>query len=245
MPVLVKYKDQSGVQHELYVYGLRKSAETALKIETPEKSVARIPEKIQEELKKTTGPQARCDNCLDDVEKKLGLSLMDEPATGSADCSPYSKHRCAKGNKKSCDIESMESGYAKEKNKKIAGKPYNEAIALIDQWIVEAVNEKNKDLDQEGKRFVDPALVKALISAESKGNPLSGSSDGGKGLGQFTFESVAEECGLDYNAEKPPVDTQKQIDDYWGLAYNKKNTKGLYPVWSPKGSVIALVKKNS
>jgi hypothetical protein len=57
----------------------------------------------------------------------------------------------------------------------------------------------------------------------------------GKGLGQFGANNAAA-YGLDWSATQPTRDVAYSAD------YNQPNAQGVYPIWSPRGSILALAK---
>jgi len=117
-------------------------------------------------------------------------------------------------------------------------------------WILDAVNRQNEINRAEGKLEIHPATILSFITAESSGNPLVTRSDGGKGLGQFTFRDVALKAGLDYDAPKPANrDAAFQPAYNQPLRYTTDSATGqrrpIYSVWSPKGTILAIASKLS
>ncbi len=122
-----------------------------------------------------------------------------------------------------------------------------------DKWIVEAANEFG----------IEPGLLKAQVHTETSFAALSenrgereklmsdlgkteaqaeahllenGGYGWGKGLGQFGA-SNAKSYGLDWWAPEPTLERLMSED------YNKPQaSNGLYPVWSPKGALLAKAK---
>ncbi len=110
----------------------------------------------------------------------------------------------------------------------------------FDRWILEAANEYG----------IEPGLLKALVQVETGNRPLvenlpekqeyeAGRGHReyrwGKGLGQFGANNSAD-YGLDWYAPKPSLDTA--MSD----AYNQPNSEGVFPIWSPRGSILASAK---
>jgi hypothetical protein len=110
----------------------------------------------------------------------------------------------------------------------------------FDRWVAEAANEYG----------IEPGLIKALVQVETSNNPLAEnqiekeayeSGEGlreyrwGKGLGQFGANN-SEKYGLDWSAPKP---SREQV---YTDAYNEPNADGVFPIWSPRGSILAVAK---
>lgn len=110
----------------------------------------------------------------------------------------------------------------------------------FDRWILEAANEYG----------IEPGLLKALVQVETGNRPLvenlpekreyeagRGHRDyrWGKGLGQFGANNSAD-YGLDWFAPMPSLETA--MSD----AYNQPNADGVFPIWSPRGSILASAK---
>ncbi len=194
---------------------------TRAAIEVPGSALKAIPE--------ITQPASAAKTCERPIARAVGVArvpdstppLASAPKASDVECVESAKHPACK---QPCDHTPL---------------PRNQR-ARFHQMILDAVNEQNRTNRLEGKREINPATVLSLIHVESSGNPLSERSDGGKGLAQFTFADVAQAAGLEYGAPKP-----KSLDVAFSPEFNRPAKNGLYSVWSPKGSIRAIVSKFS
>ncbi|MEN9722823.1 MAG: hypothetical protein RJB38_809 [Pseudomonadota bacterium] len=120
---------------------------------------------------------------------------------------------------------------------------------LFYKWILDAVNEQNERARAEGKLEIHPATVMSLLTAESFGDPILQTRDGGKGLLQFSNSEVSKIAGMDYRASRPRSEKIAFSEAFNRPLRIQKDKNGvetpIYSVWSPKGSIIGIVRKLS
>lgn len=150
----------------------------------------------------------------------------------AADCISTKRHPACR--KTSCNLEA----------------PPDEDMRRFYPMIVDSLNSTrlknaNARARARGIAEINPAMIAAIIAAESSGRPLvtytEKSGRKGKGIGQYTYFEKAWGANLDYNAKQPTDATVfgTKVNTPYSLIH-KGVTKQVYSVWSPKGVIVGM-----